>query len=153
MQKISLQDNHIQTEEVKHLNHKQFRRPILDILEDFAKPIPVRLIKKKPVFSRKNGQLVKTGEVDFVPWATYIRLLDYYAPGFEWKVRVQYLGERTVTEESLTIHAAEGSFTRESTGQEDSTVDGYGDPVSNSEASALRRCCTKFGLSLHLWQH
>ncbi len=75
MQKISLDGNQMQTSEVKHLNHKEFRRPILDILEDFAKPIPARLIKKKPVFSRKNGQLMKTGEVDFVPWATYIRTL------------------------------------------------------------------------------
>ncbi len=128
-----------------------FRRPILEILEDFSKPIPSRFIKKKPVFSRRQGKLVKTGEVDYVSWSTYIRLLEYYAPGYDWEVRVQYLGERTVVEGKLTIKAAEGEFIREATGQEDSEVDGYGDPVSNAEASALRRACAKFGLGLHLW--
>ena len=130
----------------------EFRRPILDILQDFQKPIPQRLMKKKPIFKRKNGQLFKAGEVDYVPWMTYIRLLEMYAPGYDWQVRVQYLGDRTVVEGRLMIRAAEGDFTRESTGQEESDVDGYGDPVSNSEASALRRCCAKFGLGLHLWE-
>ncbi len=83
---------------------------------------------------------------------TYIRLLEMYAPGYDWQVRVQYLGERTVVEGRLTIRAAEGDFTREATGQEETDVDGYGDPVSNAEASALRRCCAKFGLSLSLWE-
>ena len=128
-------------EVVKKVENKigTFRRPILEILQDFAKPIPSRFIRKKPVFSRKNGQLVKTGEVGYVSWFTYIRLLEYYAPGYDWEIRVQYLGERTVVEGKLTIKAAEGEFIREATGQEDSEVDGYGDPVSNAEASALRR--------------
>ena len=130
---------------------KGFRRPILEILEDLAQPIPKRFIKKKPVFKRKNGKLVKSGEVDYVPWTTYIRLLEYFCPGFEWEVRVQYLGDRTVVEGRLTIHASECSISRESTGQEYNDVDGYGDPISNAEASALRRCCSKFQLGLELW--
>jgi hypothetical protein len=130
-----------------------FRRPILEILSDFSKPIPSRFIKKKPVFSRRNGQLVKTGEVDYVSWSTYIKLLEYYAPGYDWEIRVQYLGDRTVVEGRLTIRAIEGDFVREATGQEESDVDGYGDPCSNAEASALRRCCAKFGLGLHLWEN
>ena len=129
-----------------------FRRPILEILQDFSKPIPQRFIKKKPVFKRKKGQLVKAGEVDYLPWMTYIRLLEFYSPGFDWQVRVQYLGDRAVVEGKLTIKAAEGDFVREATGQEESEVDGYGDPVSNAEASALRRCCAKFGLGLSLWE-
>jgi hypothetical protein len=52
----------------------------------------------------------------------------------------------------LTIHAAKGNFTREATGQELTECDGYGDPTSNAEAMALRRCCAKFGLGLHLWE-
>ena len=47
---------------------KKFRRSIADILADFAKPIPARLVSKKPVFSRQNGKLTKTGEVDYVSW-------------------------------------------------------------------------------------
>jgi hypothetical protein len=77
MQKVTLNEKGFQVEEVKHLNHKGFRRPILDILEDLAKPIPARFIKKKPVFSRQNGKLVKTGEVDYVSWSIYIKLLDF----------------------------------------------------------------------------
>ena len=39
---------------------KKFRRSIAEILADFSKPIPVRLVSKKPVFSRQNGKLTKT---------------------------------------------------------------------------------------------
>jgi hypothetical protein len=59
-----------------------FRRPIVEILSDLQKPIPPRLFKMKPVFSRKSGQLKKTGEVAYLTWSTYIKLLEYYAPGF-----------------------------------------------------------------------
>jgi hypothetical protein len=130
----------------------KFRRSIIDILEDFSKPIPARFLKKKPVFSRRNGRLVKSGEVDYIPWSTYIRLLEFYAPGYNWEIRVQYLGDRTVIEGKLTIKAEEGDFIREATGQEENEVDSFGDPVSNAESSALRRCCAKFGLGLSLWE-
>ncbi|MDJ0719957.1 MAG: hypothetical protein QNJ54_38030 [Prochloraceae cyanobacterium] len=140
------------TKEKKEFKVKEYRRSIVDILRDFNEPIPERFISKKPIFKRLNGKLEKVGEVDYVAWATYIRLLEYYAPGFEWSIRTQYMGDRTVIEGRLTIHAAEGNYSREATGQEDSNVSGYGDPVSNSESSALRRCCAKFGLGLHLWE-
>ncbi len=152
MQKGSLNGEGLQSSEVKPLHHKGFRRPILDILEDFAKPIPPRFIKKKPVFSRQNGKQVKTGEVDYVSWSTYIKLLEYLAPGFSWEIRTQDLGDQTVVEGRLTLRAAEGDFVREATGSEDSLVDAYGNPANNAEASALRRCCAKFGLGLHLWE-
>jgi hypothetical protein len=126
----------------------QFRRPIAEILEDFSKPIPARLIKKKPTYAK--GQ--KTGDVGYVPWFTLIKLLEFYAPGFDWQVRSHFMGDRTVVEGKLTLKAAEGDFIREATGQEDSDCDGYGDPTSNAEAMALRRCCAKFGLGLHLWE-
>lgn len=138
----------MQTLNDKHITVKQFRRPISEILEDFAKPIPGRLLKRKPTYSKGR----KTGEVDYVPWWTMIRLLEFYAPGFDWQVRSHFMGDRTVVEGKLTIRAAEGDFIREATGQEESEVDGYGDPTSNAEAMALRRCCAKFGLGLHLWE-
>jgi hypothetical protein len=130
----------------------KFRRPIVEILTDLQKPIPTRFYKMKPVFSRKSGQLKKTGEVAYLTWSTYIKLLEYYAPGFSWEIRTQYLGDRTVVEGRLTIRAAEGDFVREATGYEESAVDNYGNPANNAEASALRRCCAKFGLGLHLWE-
>ena len=148
---ISLPKNQPQQRK-NELETKGFRRPILDIFKDFHKPIPPRFIKKKPVFARKNGQLVKTGEVDYVPWYTLCRLLEYFTPGYSWEVQTRYLGDRTVVEGKLTIRAAEGDFTREATGQEESDFDGFGDPTSNAEAMALRRCCAKFGLGLALWE-
>jgi hypothetical protein len=86
------------------------------------------------------GVILISGRYNYIPWSTYIRLLEYYAPGYNWEIRVQYLGDRTVIEGKLTIKAEEGDFIREATGQEESDVDGYGDPVSNAESSALRRC-------------
>lgn len=126
----------------------QFRRPIAEILEDFTKPIPDRLIKKKPTYIKgREGKAV-----NYVPWFTLIKLLELYAPGFDWEIRAQHFGDRTIVEGRLTLKADEGDFIREATGQEDSDCNGYGDPTSNAEAMALRRCCAKFGLGLHLWE-
>jgi hypothetical protein len=90
--------------------------------------------------------------VAYLTWSTYIKLLEYYAPGFSWEIRTQYLGDQTVVEGRLTIRAEERDFVREATGYEESAVDNYGNPANNAEASALRRCCAKFGLGLHLWE-
>jgi hypothetical protein len=125
------------------LKTKGFRRSILEILTDFQHPIPDRFIKTKTL---------KGNKIRYVPWHCYIRLLEYYAPGFDWEVRTHVAGDRTVVEGRLTIRAMEGDFTREATGTEDNEVDSYGDPSSNAEAMALRRCCAKFGLGLHLWE-
>ena len=122
---------------------KGFRRPFLEILSDLQKPVPVRLIKTK---------VIKGTKIHYLPWPTLVRLLDYYCPGFDWQVTTHYHGDRVVVEGSLTIKAEEGDFTRQSTGTEHSDVDNYGDPTSNSEAMALRRCCGKFGLGLALWE-
>ncbi|WLT40311.1 hypothetical protein NON20_24525 (plasmid) [Synechocystis sp. B12] len=39
-------------------------------------------------------------------------------------------------------------MTRQATGTEDIDCNSYGDPSSNAEAMALRRCCAKFGLGV-----
>jgi len=125
------------------------KRTLAEILTDFEKPIEAKYISKKPVFTK--GQ--KSGDVDFVSWPTMCRLLNQHTSGYwEWKVRTQFMGDRTVIEGSLTIHGSDGILTREATGNEGSDVDGYGDPSSNAEAMALRRCCAKFGLGLSLWE-
>lgn len=71
---------------------------------------------------------------------------------WEWKIRTIYAGNRFVVEGSLTIYGSDGNLTREATGTELSDVDSYGDPTSNAEAMALRRCCAKFGVGLDLWE-
>lgn len=125
------------------LKSKGFRRSILEILADFQKPIPDRFIKTK---------VLKGQKIPFVSWYSYIKLLDFYAPGFNWQVRTHHNGDRTVVEGRLTILALEGDFFRESTGTEDNDLESWGDPSSNAEAMALRRCCAKFGLGLSLWE-
>jgi hypothetical protein len=125
------------------LKTKGFRRSILEILKDFQQPVPERFIKIK---------VLKRQEIRFVPWYNYIKLLEFYAPGFQWEVRTHYNGNRTVIEGKLTLLALEGDFVREATGTEENDIDAWGDPSSNAEAMSLRRCCAKFGLGLHLWE-
>lgn len=122
---------------------KEYRRPIISILEDLQKPIPQRFLKSKTIKGQK---------ISFVSWYSYIRLLEFFTPGFDWQVRTHYCGDRTVVEGKLTIRAQEGDFIREATGTEDNEIDAWGDPSSNAEAMALRRCCAKFGLGLNLWE-
>lgn len=122
---------------------KAFRRPIVEILTDFQKPIPQRLIKTKTL---------KGNKIAYVPWWNLIKLLDFYAQGFDWHVTPSQIGNRTIVVGVLVVKAAEGDFSRSATGQEDNEVDSYGDPTSNAEAMALRRCCAKFGLGLQLWE-
>ena len=111
---------------------KKFRRSISDILTDFSKPIPPRLISQKPVFSRQKGKLTKTGGVDYVSWSNYIKLLDYFAPGFDWEIRTHYLHNQIVVVEGrLTIKAEEGDFIREATEYEEIGNDGYRNAVNN----------------------
>ena len=75
----------MQTSPVKHLNHKEFRRPILDILEDLKKPVHPRFIKHK---------VIKGQKIEYIPWHTLTRLLDYYAPGWSWKITTSFDSNR-----------------------------------------------------------
>lgn len=123
--------------------HKEFRRPILEILEDLKKPVENRFIKTKTI---------KGNRIDYISWYTLTRLLDYYTPGWDWKITTSFDGNRVCVMGELTIKALEGDFTRSATGNEDSDLDSYGDPYSNAEAMAFRRACARFGLGLALWE-
>ena len=137
---------------------KSFQRPLLEILEDLAKEVPIRLLE-----SRKQGGATLT----FIPWHTVARLLDYYAPGWEGQVTEMHTtSDRLFVTYRLTIHAAEGTITREATGTEvlkeevteKRTGDhylrelAYGDPSSNAESMAFRRAAAKFGLGRYLYE-
>jgi len=52
----------------------------------------------------------------------------------------------------LTIPNSEGNVYREATGTESLDCNSYGDPSSNAESMAFRRCCARFGLGLYLYQ-
>ncbi|GIV03569.1 MAG: hypothetical protein KatS3mg015_2399 [Fimbriimonadales bacterium] len=120
-------------------------RPLADILKDLARPIPARHLREK-----KQGGAVLT----FCPWYRTQKILDHYTRGY-WESRVTGIttsDERVFVTVRVTIHAAEGSFSREATGTERLSVNAYGDPSSNAESMAFRRACAKFGLGLHLYE-
>lgn len=118
-----------------------------EILDSFNQPF-TDYISKKPVFSKGK----KSGDVSFIPWPNLCEILDQLAPGWEWEIKsCDYHGDRTIVIGRLTINGSDGSLSREATGNEDSQCDGYGDPSSNAEAMAMRRCCAKFGVGRYLW--
>lgn len=122
-----------------------------DILRVMAQPVPENLISKKKVFQKGKP----AGEVDFIAWYNLCDLLDDIVgiDSWEWEVRdVVQVGNRLTLTGILTIHAEDKSLTRMSTGTEDLDCSSYGDPSSNAEAMALRRCCAKFGLGRDLWR-
>jgi hypothetical protein len=129
----------------------QALRPIADIIADLSKPLPARLIRQRQVRDTKGG---KTVAIHYIEWRTAIRALDYYAPGWSSQVRsVTEIGGRCVVTVRLSIPCAEGLVSREATGSEETDVTGYGDPVSNAEAMALKRAASRFGLGLWLYDH
>ena len=123
--------------------HKGFRRPNHEIITELKKPVDRRFIKTKTL---------KGNKIDFIPWYTLTRLMDYFAPGWDWKVTTSFDGHRVCVMGQLTVKAAEGDFTRSATGNEFSEVEHFGDPYSNAEAQAFRRACGRFGLGLALWE-
>ena len=122
--------------------HKEFKRPLLEILNDLRTPIPPRFIKQK---------FIKGNRIDYIRWTDLAKLLDFYAPGYEWRVSTNSDGTQVCVEGELTIHSAEGSYTSSAVGDEYSEVDNYGSSFTNAEAQAFRRACGKWGLGLELW--
>jgi len=119
--------------------------PLADVLADLKRPILERHLREK-----KQGSAVLT----FCPWYRTQKILDHYTRG-HWESRVAGIttsDERVFVTVRVTIHAAEGSFSREATGTELLSVNAYGDPSSNAESMAFRRACAKFGLGLHLYE-
>jgi hypothetical protein len=120
-----------------------YRRPLGDILNDLHKPIPRRLLKQL-----KQGNQT----IDYLAWNDAVKLLDYYAPGWEGQVVDRMVtSTHVVITYRITLHAAEGSASREATGNEMIDLRGGGDPFSNAEAMAFKRAAAKFGLGLHLY--
>jgi hypothetical protein len=140
------------------------------ILERLKEPIPA---------SKMSSKVLKGNRIDFVSWVDLIDLLNERAgiADWDWEIKTifeagnlktkhysyqdQDLGKIDIEESSgkvltvvgkLTIHGEDKSLSREATGLEELNCSSYGDPSSNAEAMALRRCCAKFGLGLDLWR-
>lgn len=123
--------------------YKGFRRPITEILADLSKPIP-----NKYLAQRKQGGATLT----YLPWYTCCKLLDRCAPGWDYSItQIHTTADRIFITARITIRASEGDFGREASGTELLNCGSYGDPSSNCESMALRRCAAKFGLGLYLY--
>lgn len=119
-------------------------RTITEIITDFSKPVPARLLKTKTV----GGQKIK-----YIPWFVAVKFLDLYAPGWSYEIRhIVGIGGKLIIVARISIICAEGIVYREASGQEEENVSSYGDSSSNAEAQALKRAAAKFGLGLHLYE-
>jgi hypothetical protein len=118
-------------------------RPINEIIADLAKPIPDSMLRE-----RKQGQTTLT----YIPWHNATRMLDRYAPGWQYFLEVKELAGKVVAIATIQILAAEGQITRMATGFEEEDKAGYGDPFSNASSMALRRAAAHFGLGRYLYK-
>lgn len=124
-------------------NFIEVGRSINEIVADLSKEIPDRFLR-----NRKQGSQTLT----YIPWHEATKLLDHYAPGWEYSVQLQHIGEKVVAIATLSIPTDKGSVSRQATGNEDDDKDSFGDPFSNSESMALRRAAAKFGLGRYLYK-
>jgi hypothetical protein len=118
-------------------------RSIRDIIKDLSKPVAKRHLR-----GRKQGGK----EITYIAWHDAIKYLDHYAPGWNYEIRsIDSIAGKLILTARLSVPCLEGVVYREATGQEDETLDSYGDSSSNAESMALRRACAKFGLGLSLY--
>lgn len=118
-------------------------RSIREIVKDLSKPVAKRHLR-----SRKQGGR----DITYIAWHDAIKYFDHYAPGWNYEIRsINSVGGKLILIVRLSILCAEGIVYREATGQEDETLESYGDSSSNAESMALRRASAKFGLGLYLY--
>ncbi len=91
--------------------YKEACRPITTILADLSKPIPKIFLAQ-----RQQG----TANLTYLPWYNAAKLLDRCTGG-HWDyyiTQIHTTTDRLILTASITIHAAEGTFTRQATGTE-----------------------------------
>ena len=113
---------------------------LLQVQTALKRKIPESMLSTKP----QGGK-----SVSYVPWYVINQILDKYAPGWTWEIKQAFVGgDRFYIVGRLTFTCSDGIFYREATGTERLDCSNYGDPSSNAEAMAFRRCASKFGLGL-----
>lgn len=118
-------------------------RSIREIVKDLSKPIAQKHLRKR----RQGGK-----EITYIAWHDAVKYLDHYAAGWCYEIRgVGSIAGKLILTVRLSIPCLEGIIYREATGQEDESLESYGDSSSNAESMALRRASAKFGLGLHLY--
>ena len=140
-------DSEINKEEIEELKTEKplsaHQRTLSEIEADLRKPIPDKLIK-----TRKQGGTT----IRYISWNDAVKIMSYYASGWSSEItRVDSIGGKLVITTKVSIPTKDGIVSRESTGQENEEFSGYGDSSSNAEAQSLKRCFSRFGLGLHLY--
>lgn len=116
---------------------------VKEIEEVLSRPIPDSLLKTKQI---------KGNKITYIAWYSANRILNKYCPGWTWEItKFEISSDRVFLVGRLTIPTSEGNVYREATGTESLDCSNYGDPSSNAESMAFRRCCAKFGLGLYLY--
>lgn len=118
-------------------------RTLAEILDALREPVSQRHLATK-----NTGKFTAT----YVHHAVVRDYLDLRAPGWEWRVRIEHAAGKLYVIGALTLHGSDGSVTREGVGNEDDSIDGYGDSSSNAEAQALRRAAMACGFCRDLWR-
>lgn len=119
---------------------------LLQLIERLNKPVEKNLISTKKIGSSK---------IEFISWIDICNLLDKRL-GFGswfWEIlEIKTTSDRLILVGKLTIIGDDRKMSQMATGTEILKCSNYGDPSSNAEAMALRRCCAKFGLARYLWR-
>ena len=130
---------------------------LAQITEALSRPLPENYLKK----------LKEKGNCSYIPWYKVNQILDKYCPGWTWEIKQTLLSEdRIFLIGRLTIPTRGGLQHREASGteslkrtvwnKEEEILEekelAYGDPSSNAESMAFRRCAAKFGLGLYLYE-
>lgn len=146
---------------------------ISQIIAALSRPLPESMLDTK----KKGGK-----QITFIPWYVANRILDKYAPGWNWSIqKVELSSDRIFVVGRLSIPTAEGLVYREASGTEllkdekqiwlgekpnqqplkddlgriltELKELAYGDPSSNAESMAFRRAAARFGLGLYLYDN
>lgn len=129
------------------------------IINALSHPLPKSVLESKKVAGV---------DIVYIPWYEANRILDKFAPGWQWEIRsIHNTHDRLFLVGRLTIPTCEGDIYREATGTEllkeeksvlvgeqrvkESREIAYGDPSSNAESMAFRRAAARFGLGLYLY--
>ncbi len=133
---------------------------IRQTIEVLGRELPESYLKNK-IVDRRNGTRVK-----YLPWYRVTEILDKYCPGWEFSVsQPQFAENRIYVFATLKLHCKDGVVSRSAYGSVnlleekfDRTTrevymeeSSFGDPSSNAQAKALRRCAALFNLGRYLW--
>ena len=116
------------------------------IQEALKRHLPPTMLKKLPA---------DKGNALYLPWWSVNEVLDKYCPGWTWEIKETLISpNRIFVVGRLTIPTSEGNVYREASGTEELKRQAYdkkigrytekeiayGDPSSNAESMAFRRC-------------